>query len=140
MRSLRLRLAEIFKVPQQKSLTRVIFCLPLIAVITALLVWSNRDAGSFAILWNYFAWGNQVLGAATLTAATVYLAKQGKCFLITMVPGLFITFVVATYILWISPAHGGPVGFGLDLQVAYIIGIIIASLTTGYAIWKAGRE
>ena len=140
MRSLRLSLAEIFKVPQQKALTRVIFCLPLIAVITGLLVWSNRDAGSFAILWNYFAWGNQVLGAATLTAATVYLAKQGKCFLITMVPGLFITFVVATYILWISPAHGGPVGFGLDLQVAYIIGIIIASLTTGYAIWKAGRE
>ena len=140
MRSLRLSLAEIFQVPQQKALTRVIFCLPLIAVITGLLVWSNRDAGSFAILWNYFAWGNQVLGAATLTAATVYLAKQGKCFLITMVPGLFITFVVATYILWISPAHGGPVGFGLDLQVAYIIGIIIASLTTGYAIWKAGRE
>jgi carbon starvation protein CstA len=140
MRSLRLSLAEIFKVPQQKALTRVIFCLPLVAIITGLLIWSNRDAGSFAILWNYFAWGNQVLGAATLTAATVYLARQGKCFLITMIPGLFITFVVATYILWISPAHGGPLGFGLDIQVAYILGIVIATAATGYAIWKAGRE
>ena len=140
MRSLRLSLAEIFKVPQKKALTRVIFCLPLIAAITALLIWSNRDAGSFAILWNYFAWGNQVLGAATLTAATVYLAKQGKCFLITMVPGLFITFVVTTYILWISPAHGGPLGFGLDLQVSYLLAIIIASFISGYAIWKAIKE
>ena len=140
MRSLRLSLAEIFKVPQQKALTRILFCLPLVAIITGLLVWSNRDAGSFAILWNYFAWGNQVLGAATLTAATVYLAKQGKCFLITMVPGLFITFVVATYILWISPAHGGPVGFGLDIQAAYIIALVIAATLSGYAVWKAGRE
>ena len=140
MRSLRLSLAEIFKVPQQKALTRILFCLPLVAIITGLLVWSNRDAGSFAILWNYFAWGNQVLGAATLTAATVYLAKQGKCFLITMVPGLFITFVVATYILWISPAHGGPVGFGLDIQAAYIIALVIAATVSGYAVWKAGRE
>ena len=140
MRSLRLSLAEIFKVSQQKAITRVLFCLPLVAVITGLLVWSNRDAGSFAILWNYFAWGNQVLGAATLTAATVYLAKQGKCFLITMVPGLFITFVVATYILWISPAHGGPLGFGLDIQQAYIIALIIAASISGYAVWKAGRK
>ncbi len=140
MRSLRLSLAEIFKVPQKNPVTRVLFCLPLIAVITGLLIWSNRDAGSFAILWNYFAWGNQVLGAATLTAATVYLTKQGKCFLITMVPGLFITFVVTTYILWISPAHGGPLGFGMDIQQAYIIAIIAASAISGYAVWKAGRQ
>ena len=113
--------------------------LPLIAVITLLLVWSNSDARSFAMLWNYFAWGNQVLGAVTLTAATVYLVKEGKCFLITLVPGMFLMFVVVTYILWISPAHGGPVGCGLDLQISYIISLIISAAVSGYAIWKGSK-
>ena len=140
MRSLRLSLAEMFKVSQTKAVSRILLCLPLTAVITLLLIWSNRDAGSFGILWNYFAWGNQVLGAATLTAGTVYLAKNGKCFLITMVPGMFITFVVTTYILWISPAHGGPVGCGLDLQVSYIIALAVSSAISGYAIWRANQE
>jgi carbon starvation protein CstA len=140
MRSLRLSLAEIFKVPQTRAVSRILLCLPLAAVITGLLIWSNKDAGSFGVLWNYFAWGNQVLGAATLTAGTVYLAKEGKCFLITMIPGMFITFVVTTYILWISPAHGGPVGCGLDLQVSYIIALVVASATSGYAVWRAGKE
>lgn len=140
MRSLRLSLAEIFKVPQTKAITRIIFCLPLVAIITGLLIWSNQDAKSFGILWNYFAWGNQVLGAVTLTAATVYLAKGNKCFLITMIPGMFITFVVTTYILWISPAHGGPVGCGLDLQISYIIALVVSSAVSGYAIWKSRKE
>ena len=140
MRSLRLSLAEIFKVPQTKAVNRILLCLPLAAGITGLLIWSNKDAGSFGVLWNYFAWGNQVLGAVTLTASTVYLAKEGKCFLITMIPGMFITFVVTTYILWISPAHGGPVGCGLDLQISYIIALVVASAASGYAIWLAGKE
>ena len=140
MRSLRLSLAEIFKVGQQKIAPRILLCLPLIAIITGLLIWSNRDAKSFGVLWNYFAWGNQVLGATTLTAATVYLAKEGKCFLITMVPGMFITFVVTTYILWISPAHGGPVGIGLDLQISYVISLMLSAAISGYAIWRAKQE
>ena len=42
------------------------------------------------------------------------------------------TFIVISYILWISPEHGGPVGFGLDLNVSYaiaaILTLILASL------------
>ena len=57
-----------------------------------------------------------------------------------MIPGMFITFVVTTYILWISPAHGGPVGCGLDLQVSYIIALVVSSAVSGYAIWKSRKE
>ena len=54
------------------------------------------------------------------------------------------TFIVATYILWISPAHGGPLGkpllgFGLELQTAYLIAILFACITTGWSIWY-GRK
>ena len=140
LRSLRLSVAEMFHVGQTKFLNRILLILPMIVIISLLLTWSAKDAQSFGNIWSYFAWGNQVLGASTLTAATVYLAREGKCFLITLIPGMFITFVVTTYILWISPAHGGPVGCGLDLQVSYIRALVVSSAVSGYAIWKVKAE
>jgi carbon starvation protein CstA len=73
------------------------------------------------MLWNYFAWSNQVMAAFTFIAATIYLASRNKPFAVTALPGMFITFVVTCYIMWISPAHGGPLGFGLDLSDSYLI-------------------
>ena len=69
--------------------------------------------------------------------------NRANC-LITLIPGMFMTFVVLTYILWISPAHGGPLGkpplgFGLDLHVSYVLAILIAVLTTAWSIWH-GRK
>ncbi len=127
MRSLRLALAEMFHVPQKKFVNRVLLCLPLIVITALLLYWSNLSAKSFNILWNYFAWGNQVLAAATLMGATVWLVSLKKAAVITLVPGMFITFIVATYILWISPGRGnGAYGFGLNLNTAYACGVAVA--------------
>lgn len=61
MRSLRLSLAEMAGIGQKSFKNRLLVCAPLIAVVVALLSWSNIDAKSFSHLWNYFAWGNQVL-------------------------------------------------------------------------------
>lgn len=121
MRSLRLTLAEIFKIEQRSISKRVMICLPIIIVVCGLLWWSNMSAKSFGHLWNYFAWGNQVLAASTLFAATAWLIYHGKNWYITVIPAMFMTFIVATYILWVSPAHGGPVGGGLPLNVSYAI-------------------
>ena len=144
MRSLRLSLAEMFRIQQKPIRNRFLLCLPLIAVVSLLLWWSNQSAQTFNQLWVYFAWGNQVLASCTLTAGTVWLLRNRKPGWITAVPGAFMTFIVATYILWISPAHGGPLGkpllgFGLELQTAYIIAILFACITTGWSIWY-GRK
>ena len=69
MRSLRLSLAEMFHIDQKHILNRVLLCLPLIAAVALLLWWSNQNTAAFNRLWNYFAWGNQVLSACTLTGA-----------------------------------------------------------------------
>lgn len=130
MRSLRLSLAEIISLPQAKIISRIALCVPLIIVITILLWWSNKSAATFNQLWNYFAWGNQVLAASTLAAGTVWLGKQRKNCWISWLPGAFMTFVVTTYILWISPAHGGPLGFGLELEHAYVFAGFIVLLIT----------
>lgn len=140
MRSLRLSLAEICRIGQKPFLNRILVCLPIIAVVAALLLWSNRDAGSFTRLWNYFAWGNQLLGAATLMAATVWLLARRKPGFITLVPGMFMTYIVLCYILWISPERGGPVGFGLPLRCSYIIAGMLTAVVAGVVVCLGRRR
>ena len=111
----------------------------LIVIVMLLLWWSNLSTQTFNQLWVYFAWANQVLAICTLTAGTVWLLRNHKPGWITAIPGAFMTFIVATYILWISPAHGGPLGkppcgFGLDLHLAYGLAILIAALTTAWSL------
>ena len=138
MRSLRLSLAEIFHIPQQKLWTRVLLCLPVIALVALLIWWSTISAKTFNQLWNYFAWGNQVLAACTLTAATEWLISRKRNALITIVPGVFMTFVVLCYILWISPKHSidgkAPFGFGLELHTAQIVAAVLAVVSMALAI------
>ena len=130
MRSLRLSLAEIVHMPQKKIANRIVLCVPLIVIVALLLWWSNKSVATFNQLWNYFAWGNQVLAACTLAAGTVWLGVRGKPGWVAWLPGAFISFVVITYILWISPAHHGPAGVGLELDYAYLLaGFIVVIIT-----------
>ena len=135
MRSLRLSLAEIFHIPQKKLATRVLLCLPVIAIVAVLIWWSVISAKTFNQLWNYFAWGNQVLAACTLTAATEWLIARKRFALITIIPGVFMTFIVLCFILWTSTKHGGPAGFGMELRTAQIVAGVLAVASMGAAIW-----
>jgi len=140
MRSLRLSLAEIMSFPQASIRNRILLCLPLIVVIAGLLWWSNISAATFAHLWNYFAWGNQVLASFTLISVSVWLWKNGKNGFVTVIPGMFMTFIVLTYILWISRAHDGPFGFGLPLNLSYAIATVLAFLLGAWAYRKGKKE
>ena len=146
MRSLRLSLAEMFHLSQKPIANRLLLCAPLIVIISAILYWSNKDAKSFNVLWNYFAWGNQVLAAFTLMAGTVWLYSLKKNFWITLLPGMFMTFVVLTFILWTAPDRGGPIGFGLPLTLSYEIAgavsllVTVAVLLRGRGRGRQGRE
>jgi carbon starvation protein CstA len=136
MRSLRLSVAETFKISQKSLRNRILLCLPLIAIVLGLLYWSNQDAKSFNILWNYFSWANQILAATTLLAATVWLIKEKKFFWIAAVPGTFMTFIIFCYILWTDKSKNGPLGFGMDLNAAYVLSAILALAVTAYLIIK----
>ena len=139
MRSLRLSIAEILKIDQKPIVQRLLTTLPLMVIVAALLAWSNASAKSFNSLWNYFAWGNQVLAASTLLAGSAWLLKQGKTPLIALLPGMFMTFIVLSYILWISPSHGGPVGFGLELNASYLIAGALSVFLAAVA-WLRGLK
>jgi carbon starvation protein CstA len=119
-------------------------CLPLIAVVSLLLYWSNKSAGTFANLWNYFAWGNQMLSATTLMAGTVWLLREGRkvASAVTLIPGMFMTMVVATFILWTPGRDGMPVGLvpgGLSLLASVAVSMLVSSAFAFWVVRRGGR-
>ena len=143
LRSSRLSLGEMLKIDQVKIPTRVLTCLPLIGVVALLLWWSNQSPKSFNNLWNYFAWGNQMLSATTLMAGAAWLLREGRSLrvsLIALVPGMFMTVVVVSFIFWTSGRNGQPWGLvpgGLPLWAAITIGCLVA---LGFAVYVIMRE
>lgn len=112
-RSARLTVADLLKYDQKPIKNRLIITIPLF-VIGFVLTKINFD-----ILWRYFAWSNQTLATVVLWTITIYLLKKRKPYLITLIPALFMTVVVTTYILL------APEGFSLSKSISYIIGFII---------------
>ena len=109
-RSARLIVADFINYSQKKLSHRLIVAAPLfIAALVLLQV-------NFDVIWRYFAWSNQSLAVATLWTITVYLALEKKCYWITLLPALFMTMVISTYVvvapemLNLSTAIGYPVG------------------------------
>lgn len=141
LRSARLSISEMFRIDQVKLFTRIMTCLPLIIIVSLLLWWSNQSAKTFNNLWNYFAWGNQMLSATTLMAGTVWLLREGRKFasLVTLLPGMFMTMVVATFILWTPGRDGMPVGIipgGVSMVSAVAVSMFVSS---AFAFWVVRR-
>ena len=100
-RSARLIIADFLHLDQKPMLKRLYIAVPLFAA-SALLLWFNvSDADGFNTIWRYFGWANQTLSVFMFWTATVYLvrAKGGLWYLITLIPGLFMTSVCTTFIL-----------------------------------------
>ena len=121
LRSARLILAEVFRLPQHKFMNRLMLSLPLFALTFVLMM------VDFEVLWRYFAWCNQTLAVFTLWACTVYLAKKGTWYVITLVPALFMQVVTVSYIL-MAPV---PEGFGIDHTVSFITAALSCVVTLG---------
>ncbi len=96
---------------------RLMVCIPLFAVGYGLTL------VDFAVIWRYFAWANQTLAMIVLWAITVYLAREGKFYWITLVPALFMTAVITSYLLF------APEGFGLPYAASTAAGIATAAAT-----------
>lgn len=108
-RALRLMLAEYLKINQVKLVNRVLIIAPFFAV-SVMLTFID-----FQLLWRYFSFANQTLAAITLWIATAYLLQNKKNILATLLPAIFMTIVVITYLLY------APIGFGLNIGVSTII-------------------
>ncbi|UOR10375.1 carbon starvation CstA family protein [Halobacillus amylolyticus] len=112
-RSARMIIADYIKVSQKKVLSRVWIALPMFVVSFAL---TKID---FTLLWRYFSWANQSTAMIALWVGAMYLFLARKNYWIAAIPATFITMATFTYIL------NAPIGFGLALNLSYVIAAVI---------------
>jgi carbon starvation protein CstA len=112
LRSARLIVADAFNFEQKSIVSRLLVAVP-IFLLTFALYFINFD-----IIWRYFSWSNQTLAAFTFWAATIYMARNRKNFIITLIPGIFITFICSCFICY------SPIGFRFPINISYIISAI----------------
>ena len=132
LRSARLIIAEFLHLDQKSYMKRIYICIPLFGATLALLFFNIENPDGFNVIWRYFGWANQTLAVFTLWAITVYLVRQKKPWIITMLPALFMTVVCSSFIM-ISPN-----AFGFDMTVGYAVGgaALIVSLAW-FFVWKS---
>ncbi len=128
-RAARSIIADYLHINQSKLAKRLAIALPLFALSFLL---TKID---FNILWRYFSFANQGTSALALWIATMYLLVKGKNYFISLIPALFITDMVATYILF-----DAKLGFGLSYSTSHIGGIIITVLIAVAFFMKAKKN
>ena len=139
LRSARLIAADFMGVKQRKIAKRLAVSIP-IFILCFLIMLMPYDA-----LWRYFAWCNQVLSVFTLWTITVWLARNAKPYIITLLPALFMTMVTVSYIIF------APEGFGLiasrlfGLENSYLIAIgfgggVCAVMLKIFLQWQKGLK
>ena len=128
-RSARLIIADMTGIDQRPIMKRFYICLPLFVVgylITLV---------DFGIVWRYFAWANQTLGAIVLWAIYVWLRIRKKNTLIAFIPAVAMTYIITSFI-FISPQF-----LGMENRItAYILGAVVTAAVAGAAILTGKRK
>lgn len=118
-RSARLIVADFIKIEQHSIRNRLYICVPLFASAILLLWWQVKNPNGFNIIWQYFGWANQTLSVFTLWTLTVYLARQKKPYIITLVPAMFMSAVCTSFLLVYDNA------FNLPPMVGYVTAVFV---------------
>lgn len=118
LRNARLTIAEILKYPQTKIKNRLVIAVPMYIICT-FLTFVN-----FPVLFRYMNFLTQAFAMVTLWACSVYMYKKSKNFIITLLPGIFMTTVSVSYILQAKE------GLRLPAVPSNAAGIIVALFCT----------
>ncbi|WP_458453530.1 carbon starvation CstA family protein [Methanobrevibacter sp.] len=127
LRSSRITLADELNISQEKFLSRLKIALPLFIISYALTFID------FNLVWRYVAWAQLIIAVAVLLAATVYLMKKGKNYIITLVPSIVCILITIGYILQ------APEGLQLPSMIANVI-TVIATIAITVAFLKKYKK
>lgn len=122
LRSARLMVADFAKLGQKKIWSRLMITIPLCLLVAGILMID------FSVLWRYFAWCNQTLATFTLWAVTVYLARHGKLYIVTLLPAMFMTAVCVTYVLFAPRPEGLGLGHTLSVCIAAAVALLLCGM------------
>src|SRR5699024_11358094 len=124
-RAARSIITDYLKIDQKLLARRLMIAVPLFVIS---IILTQVD---FNILWRYFSWANQATAAIALWIATMYLFVKGKNFIVSLIPAIFISYMVFVYIL------SEKIGFNLSLKTSFIGSIFLTVLLTIMFFMKA---
>ncbi len=128
-RSARLIIAEALHYEQKSMVRRLSISVPLFVASLLLLIWQMENPNGFNVLWQYFGWSNQALSVFTLWMITVYLARNRKAYIITLIPAVFMTVVCTSFLV------ASPQAFGLSELIPWTVLTVILISVVWFALW-----
>lgn len=119
-RSARLTIADSLKLDQAKIKNRILITIPLLAA--GCFIMYKID---YSVIWRYFSWSNQTLAMIVLWVISVYLVKNKRKYVYTLIPAMFMTVVTVTYFV-VAPECLGVLWNKINLphDIFYPAGVI----------------
>ena len=124
LRSSRITIADELNLNHEKLTSRLKIAVPLFLVSFGLTFID------FSLIWRYFAWSQLIVATIVLYAATAYLIKKEKMFIVTLLPAIVCTLIAFGYILQ------APEGLGLNATIANILSVIATAAITAIFLKK----
>ena len=118
LRSSRITIADELHLNQQKMISRLKLAVPLFLASFGLTFID------FSLIWRYFSWSQLIVATIVLYAASVYLIKKEKHYIVALAPAIVCTLIAFGYILQ------APEGLRLPSMIANIISVIATAITT----------
>ena len=128
-RSARLIIAEWLHFDQKNMVRRLMISVPLFVASLMLLIWQIENPDGFNVLWQYFGWSNQALSVFTLWMITVFLARNHKPYIITLIPAIFMTVVCTSFLV------ASPQALGHDEWTAWTAVAVAVIAIAWFALW-----
>jgi carbon starvation protein CstA len=124
LRSSRITIADYFHLNHEKLRLRLEVAVPIFLIAFGLTFID------FSLIWRYFAWSQLIVATIVLYAATVYLIKKEKHYIVTLIPSVICTLIAFGYILQ------APEGLRLPSMIANVISVIATAILTAAFIKK----
>lgn len=134
LRSARLIAADFMGLKQGAISKRLMVSLP-VFILAFMVMLMPYDA-----LWRYFAWCNQVLAVFTLWTLTVWLARNRRAYMVTLIPALFMTMVTVTYICYAPEGIGIITDAILGYRISYDLSILIGGAASALLLTLFARS
>lgn len=130
-RSMRMVIAQAFKIDQKTLLKRIYVAAPIFVVAYYCCF------ADFSTIWRYVGISNQILSVVTLWTIATYLSRHDKVHWIMSIPAMLLTAVCVSYLL-VAPYKTG--GLHLPPVVGNITGVAVAFLFLGMFLWRNRRD
>lgn len=128
LRSARITIADELKINNEKIISRLKLAVPLFLVSFGLTF------VDFSLIWRYFAWSQLIVATIVLFAATAYLMKTKRQYIITLAPAVVCTLIAFGYILQ------APEGLGLPAMISNVIAAVATVIVTAVFVKKFNKK